>query len=117
MHQSPSIVPEASDRDVYLLLDDFGARGRSWRETDEGDTDRATVVRDLLNGQYYTPARVIACNTAEGWSRNVSEEIADELARRLAIAGDDPPPSLEDFLDRNTSSQPAQLLLPLKVVA
>jgi hypothetical protein len=51
MYQSPSIVPEASDRDIYLVLDDFGARGRSWRETDEGNTDGATVVRDLLDGQ------------------------------------------------------------------
>jgi hypothetical protein len=36
MRRSPSIVWEAADRDIYLVLDDFGRRRR---ETDEGDTD------------------------------------------------------------------------------
>jgi hypothetical protein len=53
MSQSPSIVPEDADRDVYLVLDDFGGRlGRAWRETDEADTDRSTLIRDMLDGQY-----------------------------------------------------------------
>jgi hypothetical protein len=34
-------------------------------------------ISDLLNGQYSNPARVIAFNTAEGWSRDVTEEIAN----------------------------------------
>jgi hypothetical protein len=42
MCRSPSIVPEAIDRNIYLVLDDFGWRGRSWRETDEEGTDRDT---------------------------------------------------------------------------
>ena len=45
MRRSPSIVPHVADRDVYLVLDDFGKRGRSWRETDEERTDRTTVLR------------------------------------------------------------------------
>jgi len=37
----PPTLPD--DRDVYLVLDDFGGRlGRAWRETDEDQTDRAT---------------------------------------------------------------------------
>jgi hypothetical protein len=39
---SPSIVPEAADHDVYLVLDDFGQRGRAWSETDEQRTDRSS---------------------------------------------------------------------------
>jgi hypothetical protein len=37
MRTSPSIVPlDRLDRDIYLVLEDFGARaGRAWRETDE----------------------------------------------------------------------------------
>jgi hypothetical protein len=51
MPRSPSIVPEASDRDVYLVLDDFGGRlGLSWRETGVGKTDRATLLRELMEG-------------------------------------------------------------------
>jgi len=61
------------------VLDDFGHRGRAWRETDEAGTDRATLVRDLVEDQYENPVRVVAFNTAEGWSRDVTIDIADEL--------------------------------------
>jgi hypothetical protein len=67
------------------VLDDFGGRlGRSWRETDEDQADRETVISNLLAGEYSDPVRVIALNTAEGWSRDVSVDIADELRRRFA---------------------------------
>jgi hypothetical protein len=59
--------------------------------------------------------RVVAFNTAEGWSRDVSEEIADELARRLASEDREMPAALESFLDRHCASRPAQLPLPLRV--
>ena len=62
MRESPSIVPWGTlARDVYLVLDDFGERlGRSWCETDEADTDRATLIRHLLEGQYSSPVCVVA---------------------------------------------------------
>ena len=48
------------------LLDQFGQRlGRAWRETDEADTDFEALIRDLLEGQYNNPVRVVAFNTAE----------------------------------------------------
>ncbi|HZP64133.1 MAG TPA: hypothetical protein VFB28_12025 [Terriglobales bacterium] len=100
MRRSPSIVPQSDDRDVYLVLDDFGHLGCSWRETDEQSTDRVAIVQDLLEGQYNNPQRVIAFNTAEGWSRDVSENIADEIARRCGMDGLDIPPHLETFIER-----------------
>jgi hypothetical protein len=57
------------------VLDDFGILGRAWPEADEEHTDREAVVRSLFEGQYSRPVRVVAFNTAEGWSRDVSEEI------------------------------------------
>ncbi len=89
MSRPPSVAPALPDDvDLYLVLDDFGERlGRAWRETDEGRTDREIMVRDLLDGQYTNPVRVVAFSTAENWSRDVSEDIADELARLLAIEG------------------------------
>jgi len=89
MSRSPSIVPEAVDLDVHLVLDDFGALGRAWPETDEAEIDRETVIVSLLDGQYANPVRVIAFNTVEGWSRDVSEDIADELVLRLASIDED----------------------------
>jgi hypothetical protein len=115
----PSIAPSSPDDvDVYLVLDDFGERlGRAWRETDEDRTDRRTVITDLIDGQYSSPVRVIAFNTAEGWSRDVSEELADEMADRCAMEGLDVPPTVEGFIDRHGSRWPAQLPLPLRGAA
>jgi hypothetical protein len=98
MRTSPSIVPADTDRDIYLVLDDFGGwLGRAWRETDEANTDRAALIGALIHGQYENPVRIVAFNTAEGWSRDVSEDIADELRGRSEI-----PSSLQDFLERHT---------------
>jgi hypothetical protein len=119
MRLSPSIAPgPPDDVDVYLVLDDFGERlGRAWRETGEERTDRERVITDLVDGQYSEPARVVAFNTAEGWSRDVSEELADEIARRCGMDGFDVPPSLEAFVDRHGSGRPTQLPLPLRGAA
>lgn len=119
MRRSPSIASaQPDDVDIYLVLDDFGGRlGRAWRETDEERTDRETVIADLLEGQYSNPIRVIAFNTAENWSRDVSQDVADELGRRLAFQGQDSIPELEEFLDRHIGDRPVQLPLPLRGAA
>ena len=87
MCPSPSIIPDDTDRDIYLVLDDFGQLGRAWRETDERVADRDVLIRDLLDGQYRNPVRIAAFNTTEGWSRDVTEEIAVALHERCADAG------------------------------
>src|SRR5258707_7287425 len=99
--QSPSIVPPGNDHDVYLVLDDFGGRiGQAWRETDAEAARLETVIADLLDGQYSSPVRVIAFNTAQGWSRDVSENVAHELRRRCAEQARDLPSYLQDFVGR-----------------
>ena len=81
------------------MLDDFGGRlGRAWRETDEEGTDRETLIRNLTDDQYSHPARIVAFNTAEGWSRDVTKDIADELRKRYAKY-DEVPASVEAFLE------------------
>ena len=82
----------------YLVLDDFGRLGRAWCETDEAGASRTTLVRNLLEGQYENPARIVAFNTVEGWSRDVTVEIADELRRRY-IEYDNVPGSVLRFLE------------------
>jgi hypothetical protein len=66
-----------------FVMDDLGRLGRVWHETDPDNTERETVIRDLLDGQYSNPVRVVAFNTAEGWSRDASGDIADALRRAL----------------------------------
>ena len=52
---APSIVPNDHDETVYLVADNFGRLGRSWRESDYEATDLETVLQDLLTGQYSNP--------------------------------------------------------------
>jgi hypothetical protein len=92
MRTSLSIVPHDDDQEIYLVLDDFGGRaGMAWRETDPSDTSVEAVIRDLLDGQYASPVRITAFNTAEGWSRDASEDIAKELRSRCDAEGRDVP--------------------------
>ena len=100
MRTSPSIAPNEVERDIYLVLDDFGHLGRAWRETDEAGTNRATLVRNLLEGQYENPVRIVVFNIAEGWSRDVTVDIANELRRRYAEY-DEVPEAVLEFLDAN----------------
>jgi hypothetical protein len=72
----------SSDSTVYLVLEDFGKFGRAYRETSEDGADLESVIENMLTGQFDKPLRVVAFNTAEGWSRDVTGEIAREVARR-----------------------------------
>ncbi|HWZ38459.1 MAG TPA: hypothetical protein VNY08_09190 [Bradyrhizobium sp.] len=100
MRDSPSIMPHEADQDTYLVLDDFGRIGCSWRETDAEKADRETLIRDLVDGQFGHPVRIVAFNTAEGWSRDVTKDIADELRRRYVEFGE-VSESVLHFLDAN----------------
>ena len=43
MRSSPSIIPDDADRDIYLVLDDFGQFGRALRETGERAAEAKAV--------------------------------------------------------------------------
>ena len=96
--RSPSIVP-GFNVDVYVVLDDFGNLGRSYREVDEAEADKATLIRDLIAGQYNKPVRIVAFNTSEGWSRDVSEEIAREIRAQAERSGEEMSPGLREWID------------------
>jgi hypothetical protein len=72
--------------------------GRAYRETDEGDADELTIIENFINGEYSRPVRVVAFNTHEGWSRNVTEEIALKLLDLSAAA--------REFVERVTGKAP-----------
>jgi hypothetical protein len=111
---TPSIVPGDEDRDVCLVVSDFGGRlGRAWCETDVEATDLETVIQDLLDGQYSNPVRVVAFNTAEGWSRDISADVAEELRRRCELQMREIPSNILDFIERYETASPRQLTLRL----
>jgi hypothetical protein len=69
------------------VLVDLGRLGRVWRETAEEDANHKALIRDLLDDQYSRPTLIVAFNIAEGWSRDVTLDVADELRRRFAEYG------------------------------
>jgi hypothetical protein len=95
----PSIVPNGKDQTVYLVLNDFGELGWAYCEASEDRSDLETTISDLISGQYDNPVRVVAFNTGERWSEDVSEDVAREIMRRLGVAGNELPSSLEAFVD------------------
>jgi hypothetical protein len=97
---TPSIVPNDNDETIYLVADDFGRLGRPWCEADYEATNLETVIQDLLTGQYSNPIRVVAFNTAERWSEDVSEDVARELRRRCHLMRE-LPSTISDFVERH----------------
>jgi hypothetical protein len=84
-----SPVPDyPDDVTVYLVVNDFGKFGKAFVETDIAEADREAIIRSFISGQYSNALRVVAFNTAEGWSRDVSEDIANEVLER-AFDGDE----------------------------
>jgi hypothetical protein len=67
MRQSP-LAAAAPAAAVYIVLDDFGDLGRACRETGEAETDAASVIANLLCGEYSRPLRVVAFSTCDLYS-------------------------------------------------
>jgi hypothetical protein len=88
MTDTPSLVPLSESSDVYLVVDELPTFGRVWRELSEETANEQTVLELIANGDFHGPVRVIAFNTTEGWSRDVTEDIAEALLEREARAGD-----------------------------
>jgi hypothetical protein len=92
------LVPEF-DLTVHIVLDDFGTADRVYRETDEERARLDTVIDDFLTGQFNGPVRVVAFNTAEGWSRDISEDVAWEVLRRATNEGRSLPATTHGFVE------------------
>jgi hypothetical protein len=110
---TPSIVPNDNDHTVYLVAEDFGRLGRAWREAEYEATDLEAIIHDLLSGQYSNPFRIVAFNIAEGWSEDVSEDVARELRRRCDLQMCELPASISDFVERHEDPDRRQLTLRL----
>ena len=98
---TPSIVPTGPDQTFYLVINDFGRLGRAFAETDIEQADLETVIFDLMSGQHNDPVSVVGFNITERWAEDVSQDVAREIMRRLGLAGEELPSSLESFVDRH----------------
>jgi hypothetical protein len=112
MSWTPGLVPYGADQTVYLVVDSFGARGSVYRETEIERADLETVISDLMTGQFSNPVRVVAFNTLEHWSKDVSANIAEEIQTRCDIDGVEVPEHIRDFVETYTE-QTKQFILCL----
>ena len=94
-------------------MDDLGRLGRIWLEADAETTDLETVISDLLTGQCSSPVRVVAFNTAERWSEDVSADVAEELHRRCDLQIRELPCTISDFVERHEMPDRRPLTLRL----
>lgn len=95
-----SLVPRTDDADVYIVLDELQS-GRVWRELDEGLANEATIIEWIIEGQFDHPVRVVAFNTAEGWSKDVTEDLGRKLldmSRQGRVLG----AAAGEFVERTT---------------
>jgi hypothetical protein len=99
---TPSIVPTDHDQTIYLVVNNFRHLGTAFTETDVEQANLETVITDLMSGQYSDPVRVVAFNTAEHWADDVSQDVALEIQRRVDLAGDALPSSIEAFIETHT---------------
>jgi hypothetical protein len=93
-----------NDVTVYLVEEDFGQRGRAYLENDPAEADHETIVRNFISGQYNDALRVVAFNTVEGWSRDVSEEIAYDVLDRAYDPGTTLGAGARRFIDRHVTT-------------
>lgn len=104
---SSGMVPYGADQTVYLVVDSFS----NGAEAEIEKADLETIVGDMLSGQYNSPIRIVAFNTLEHWTEDVSSDVAAEIQVRCDIDGEPLPEHLIDFVQSH--AQPGHRALRL----
>jgi hypothetical protein len=94
---APPRVPYGADETIFVVIENAGAAGGVEREAERSDLE--TVVADLLAGQFEDPVRVLAFNTLEHWSKDLSAAVAREIQARCDSDGVPVPDHLKDFVE------------------
>ena len=111
MSGSPFIVPYGADETIYRVVDSSGAGS----ETEVERTDLKAVIADFLSGQFNCPIRVVAFNTLEHWTEDVSREVAAEIQIQSDMDSVPVPEDLKDFVEKYAGStdRPGPITLAL----
>jgi hypothetical protein len=99
MSRATAPLAPSIDLNTYIVLDEFD-EFRVYREVEEADANRDDVIQQISEGQFNRPIRIVSFNAAEGWSRDVTQEIAREMIDRGLRAGETLSPSAVEFIDR-----------------
>jgi hypothetical protein len=100
------------DQDLHFVLCDFGRSGQAYVETDPSQADASTIVRNLLEGQYNRPVRVLALNVEEGWVP-VSQVIAAKVRDVARKDGQGLTRGTRGFIEAHIDPSDEQQVLPL----
>ena len=103
---TPSLAPSFRyDTTVYIVLNGFGKVGSAYVETDEAYADESVIMTGIIEGEYSNPQRVVAFNTHEGWSRDVTDDIAHKILdlNQEGVALSAP---AREFVERVTGESP-----------
>jgi len=104
---------QAIDHDFHLIRCRAGDGVLYFAEAER--TDVAAVIAAIASAQIAHPERVFAFNPAEGWARDVSEDIARAVAQQLRNEMNGPTRGQRDFIEDhcgvNTLLQAADALL------
>jgi hypothetical protein len=100
----PHAVPYGADRTIYVVVDGCASPESGEQERQIEREDFEAVVSQLIAGQFSDPQRVLAFNTLEHWSQDVSSDVAREIVARCDMDAIPVPEHLEDFLDKYRTS-------------
>jgi hypothetical protein len=105
-----SNVPFGADLTIYLVVDGFGDLNAVNRERQIERPDLENVLADLMAGLFHDPIRVVAFNTLEHWSKDISTDVAQEIQCRCDCEGLRPPQYLAGFMETHLdrTSRPVQ---------
>lgn len=93
------LVPYGADETVFVVIDVSGPPGGAYRQVERADLD--TVIGDLISGQFNDPVRVVAYNTLEHWTEDLSADVVREIVARCDSEAARMPAHLEDFVSRH----------------
>ena len=103
MHGFLPIVPFGADQTIYVVVEAPSPHAPDDLAGNVERTDIEAVISDLLAGQFSDPIEVLAFNTIEHWSDDLSKFVAQEICCRCDIEGNDVPAYLQEFVSRASS--------------
>ena len=87
MSQSRWIVPYGADETVYIVVDRCDRPGGLSCEIERERAGLDAIIAELLAGQFSDPLRILAYNTLEHWSEDISANVVLEIESRCDDVG------------------------------
>jgi len=90
-------VPYGADQTLFVV-EDVDATRNALSCVRMERADLASIMTDMLCGQFNAPVRVLAFNTLEHWIKDISDDVALEIQTLCDINGEDVPEHIGDFV-------------------